>query len=105
MSFFCKKSPGNGVIDFPEFVQLMESKKNPDEVKEDLIEAFRVFDCDNKGYIQSSELRQSLLSMSDKISKEELDDIMRFTNLTEDRKVSFKGNLPLQHDLFYTTQF
>ena len=69
----------------------MEAQKKPDEVKEDLLEAFRVFDCDNKGHIESSELRHSLISMSDKISKEELDDLIRCTNLSEDRKVSFEG--------------
>ncbi|XP_031554587.1 calmodulin-A-like [Actinia tenebrosa] len=80
---------GNGVLDFPEFVQLMQDQKKPDEEEEELVNAFHVFDADGKGYIEASELRELLKNMDDKITEKELRDLLRFTHLDEDRKISF----------------
>jgi len=52
------KLAGNGKIDFAEFVNMM--LMNGDELvwnDKDLLEAFHVFDTENKGYIMSHELR------------------------------------------------
>lgn len=51
-------SPGNGTMDFQEFVQLM-SKKNQYEMDVgEAKEAFRIFDPDDRGYVLTAELRQ-----------------------------------------------
>ncbi|XP_048586172.1 calmodulin-like protein 12 [Nematostella vectensis] len=78
---------GNGVLDFNEFVDLMENQKKPDEEEQDLINAFHVFDSDDKGYIEASELRDLLCGMEKKIPEDELQDMLRYYGLDKDRRV------------------
>jgi len=82
---------GNGVIDFPEFVKLMEDQKKPDEREADMMLAFRVFDADNKGYIESAELRYIILNMDKRIPRDELDELIAIADLERDRKISYQG--------------
>ena len=84
---------GNGVIDFPEFVKLMEDQKKPDEREADTMLAFRIFDVDNKGYIDSAELRYILLNMDKRIPTEELNELIVIADLERDRKISYQGEL------------
>ncbi|XP_022805392.1 neo-calmodulin-like [Stylophora pistillata] len=86
---------GNGVIDFPEFVKLMEDQKKPDEREADMMLAFRVFDADNKGYIESAELRYILLNMDKRIPREELQEMIVSAKLDEDKRVTYQEFLAL----------
>ncbi|CAH3036246.1 unnamed protein product [Porites lobata] len=86
---------GNGVIDFPEFVKLMEDQKKPDEREADMMLAFRVFDADNKGYIESAELRYIILNMDKRIPRDELDELIAIADLERDRKISYQEFLDL----------
>jgi len=86
---------GNGVIDFPEFVKLMEDQKKPDEREADMMLAFRVFDADNKGYIESAELRYILLNMDKRIPRDELHEMIVSAKLDEDKKVTYQEFLAL----------
>jgi len=69
----------------------MEQQKTPDEREEDIIQAFRVFDSDNKGYIESADLRELLENMDWKVREEDLKDLITRANLDRDRRVSFEG--------------
>ena len=91
--FVCFYQQGNGVIDFPEFVKLMEDQKKPDEREADMMRAFRVFDADNKGYIESAELRYILLNMDKRIPRDELHEMIVSAKLDEDKKVTYQGTL------------
>ena len=91
--FVCFYHEGNGVIDFPEFVKLMEDQKKPDEREADMMRAFRVFDADNKGYIESAELRYILLNMDKRIPRDELHEMIVSAKLDEDKKVTYQGKL------------
>ena len=82
---------GNGVIDFPEFVKLMEDQKKPDEREADMMLAFRIFDADNKGYIESGELRYILLNMDKRIPREEINELIAIADLERDRKLTYAG--------------
>jgi len=82
---------GNGVIDFPEFVKMMEDQKKPDQREADMMLAFRVFDADNKGYIESAELRYIILNMDNKIPREELNELIAIADLERDRKICYQG--------------
>ncbi|KAF2550154.1 hypothetical protein F2Q68_00038063 [Brassica cretica] len=56
---------GNDTIDFPEFLNLMwRIKKNTDS-KEELKEAFRVFDKDQNGFISAGELRHVMTNLGE----------------------------------------
>lgn len=79
---------GDGRLNMEEYIQLMEQQKKPEEKEEDIIQAFRVFDSENKGYIDSSELRELLENMDWKVSADDLKDLITSANLHQDRKIS-----------------
>merc|ERR1712217_816701 len=47
---------GNGMIDFTEFLELMERKTREADEEKQLIEAFNVFDSDGDGFISREDI-------------------------------------------------
>merc|ERR1712151_652231 len=79
---------GNGTIDFPEFLSLMARKMKDTDTEEELIEAFKVFDRDGNGWISAAELRHVMTNLGEKITDEELDDMVREANVQPNGKIS-----------------
>lgn len=73
----------------------MEQQKTPEDTEDDIVQAFRVFDSDNKGYIESAELRELLETMDWKVSADELKDLIKSANLHQDRRIGMEGTKPL----------
>ena len=69
----------------------MEEYKKPDD-KVDLMMAFKVFDCNNKGYIETKELRRAFMRLKG-ITKQELEELLATANLEKDRHVYFEGTM------------
>ena len=63
--------PGNGTIDFSEFLTMMARKMKDSDTEEELKEAFRVFDKDGNGYISAAELRHVMTNLGEKLTDEE----------------------------------
>lgn len=86
-------SPGNGKVDFHEFVSMM--LLNGDQIawsEKDLLEAFHTFDSDNKGYMSADELKHVLLRMDDDdVTETDIVDLVKETNLNRNRKITFNG--------------
>ena len=69
----------------------MEDQISPDEREADMMLAFRIFDADNKGYIESAELRYIILNMDNKIPRDELNEMIASVKLDQDKRVSYQG--------------
>ncbi|CAF0780984.1 unnamed protein product [Didymodactylos carnosus] len=80
---------GNQRLDFNEFVEFMSAHWNDRDQADELKEAFRLFDKDNSGYLTINELKQVMLNMGEKLSQEELDDMMREADLNHDGKLDY----------------
>uniref|UniRef100_A0A8C9YQV2 Calmodulin 1b n=1 Tax=Sander lucioperca TaxID=283035 RepID=A0A8C9YQV2_SANLU len=68
---------GNGTIDFPEFLTMMARKMKDTDSEEEIREAFRVFDKDGNGYISAAELRHVMTNLGEKLTDEEVDEMIR----------------------------
>eukprot|EP00811_Abedinium_folium_P028768 NODE_4481_length_1886_cov_6.657760.p2 GENE.NODE_4481_length_1886_cov_6.657760~~NODE_4481_length_1886_cov_6.657760.p2 ORF type:complete len:262 (+),score=96.30 NODE_4481_length_1886_cov_6.657760:894-1679(+) len=68
---------GNGTIDFPEFLSLVARKMKDTDTEEELIDAFKVFDRDGSGFIDAAELRHVMTNLGEKLSDEEIDEMIR----------------------------
>lgn len=68
---------GNGTIDFPEFLTMMARKMKDTDSEEEIREAFKVFDKDGNGQISAAELRHVMTNLGEKLSDEEVDEMIR----------------------------
>uniref|UniRef100_A0A3P8Q8I3 EF-hand domain-containing protein n=1 Tax=Astatotilapia calliptera TaxID=8154 RepID=A0A3P8Q8I3_ASTCA len=75
---------GNGTIDFPEFLTMMARKMKDTDSEEEIREAFRVFDKDGNGYISAAELRHVMTNLGEKLTDEEVDEMIREADIDGD---------------------
>uniref|UniRef100_A0A6B2E5I9 Putative calmodulin-like isoform x3 n=2 Tax=Phlebotominae TaxID=7198 RepID=A0A6B2E5I9_9DIPT len=80
---------GNGTIEFNEFLQMMSKKMKGADGEDELREAFRVFDKNNDGLISSSELRHVMTNLGEKLSQEEVDDMIKEADMDGDGMVNY----------------
>jgi len=66
----------SGKITFPEFMNMMANKMKITDTADDLTEAFRIFDPYGEGTIEEKELTDSLTTLGDKLTKEELREML-----------------------------
>ncbi|KAG5044381.1 hypothetical protein AAZX31_03G226100 [Glycine max] len=81
---------GNGTIEFGEFLNLMARKMKETEAEEELKEAFRVFDKDHDGYISPSELRSVMRTIGEKVTDEEVEQMVKEADLDGDGLVDYE---------------
>lgn len=69
----------------------MRDKKKQDEKETDMMLAFRLFDVNQKGYIESADLRYIILNMDNRIPRDELKELITSAKLDQDRRVTYEG--------------
>lgn len=84
-------SAGNGTIDFPEFLTMMARKMKDTDSEEEIKEAFRVFDKDGNGFISAAELRHVMTNLGEKLTDEEVDEMIREADIDGDGQVNYEG--------------
>ena len=82
---------GNGTIDFPEFLTMMARKMKDTDSEEEIREAFRVFDKDGNGFISAAELRHVMTNLGEKLTDEEVDEMIREADIDGDGQVNYDG--------------
>ncbi|KAK1786411.1 hypothetical protein P4O66_018102 [Electrophorus voltai] len=83
---------GNGTIDFPEFLTMMAKKMKDTDSEEEIREAFRVFDKDGNGYISAAELRHVMTNLGEKLTDEEVDEMIREADIDGDGQVNYEAD-------------
>ncbi|XP_042987027.1 calmodulin-like [Carya illinoinensis] len=81
---------GNGTIEFGEFLNLMARKMKENEAGEELKEAFKVFDQDQDGYISPNELRHVMINLEERLTDEEVDQMIRDADLDGDGLINYE---------------
>lgn len=78
-------------MDFGEFVNMMINQNNNTLDQDELLEAFRTFDGDDKGYIFSNEIRYVMRHMGESIPEQDINEILQDQQESRKRKITFEG--------------
>lgn len=70
---------------------MMARKINDNESTEDLQRSFQVFDKDGSGKISAAELRHVMTNLGEKLTDEEVDDMIREADVDNDGLVDYDG--------------
>ncbi|XP_062207196.1 calmodulin-2/4-like [Phragmites australis] len=81
---------GNDTIDLQEFLNLMARKMKDTDSEEELKEAFRVFDKDQNGFISAAELRHVMSNLGEKLTDEEVDEMVREADVDGDGRINYE---------------
>ncbi|TGO57497.1 hypothetical protein BOTNAR_0200g00140 [Botryotinia narcissicola] len=79
----------NGTIDFPEFLTMMARKMKDTDSEEEIREEFKVFDRDNNGFISAAELRHVMTSIGEKLTDDEVDEMIREADQDGDGRIDY----------------
>ncbi|XP_076442019.1 calmodulin-alpha-like [Babylonia areolata] len=84
---------GNGQIDFGEFLTMMvrhAAKVEGGDDDTELKEAFKVFDKDGNGFISAAELRHVMTNLGEKLTDEEVDEMIREADIDGDGQINYE---------------
>lgn len=71
---------------------MMARKMKETDSEEEIREAFKVFDKDGNGFISAAELRHVMTNLGEKLTDEEVDEMIREADIDGDGQVNYEGN-------------
>ncbi|XP_076365697.1 calcium-binding protein E63-1-like isoform X2 [Tachypleus tridentatus] len=82
----------DGMINEEEFMAWMAKHQTSteDDVMEDLLAAFRVFDKDRNGFITRDELRIAMEMIGEPVSDKKLDELIKVTDVDNDGRINYQ---------------
>ena len=75
---------------------MMTRKANYPFSVEEVGDAFRVFDKDGKGLVRTDDLRHAMANLGERLSNEDVNDMMREADRDDTGTVMYDGKLPLR---------
>lgn len=82
---------GKGAINFNEFLKVMAQKLQVDsDEDEDIIEAFKVFDQNQDGFVSVDEMRKVLSGFGLSMPKHEIEDMFNHVDEDKDGQLNFE---------------
>ena len=81
---------GTGSINFPAFLTMMAKRIKDYDSEEEVLDAFRVFDKDGNGQMLAADLKHLMMSIGERVSDEELDEMIRVANIDDDGRINYQ---------------
>jgi len=88
-----KEIGGNGTVEFPEFLSMMQRRMKSTDNEEQIREAFKVFDKNGNGFVEIKELRHVLTTLGEKLTPEEVDGVLKEADADNDGKINLQDFL------------
>jgi len=80
---------GNGLLDFKEFIDLMDANCLCTDNDAEIEELFKLFDVDKDGYITEKEISGVLKQMGEKVRKKDIRKMIKAGDKNKDKQISF----------------
>ena len=80
---------GNGVVDFKEFLELMEGNTLVESVDAEMKGLFDMFDIDRDEFITEKEIKTVMKKLGEKVKKKQLRKMIKEADDNKDGKISF----------------
>ncbi|XP_058046603.1 calmodulin, striated muscle-like [Ahaetulla prasina] len=77
-------------VDFPKFLSMMARRTRNSDTEEEIRAAFRVFDHNGDGYVNTAELRHVLTVVGEKLTAEEVKLLFKEMDKNGDGKVNYE---------------
>ena len=88
--------PGDGEVDFNEFLTMMAKKMKETDSEQEIRDAFKVFDFDGSGSIKADELRHIMMTYGDEpLTEEDADEMARVADTNGDGDIFYEGILQM----------
>jgi len=82
------KDIGSKEIDLQKFLELMSKQKQIEEnLKEELLETFKIFDKNGTGTVSRQELRHVLTTIGEQLTEDEIEEMIKEADLNQDGKL------------------
>lgn len=82
---------GSGRFSFQDFIFLMTKLMRNESTSEVLQAAFSIFDKDGNGQISSDELQLAMMNLGERMSAEEVSELIQQVDIDGDGQISYKG--------------
>ena len=85
-SLIVESNLADELINFDSFITIL-NKITPKDTEAELLEAYELFDTENNGYINISEFRHIMTNLGEKLSVDEIDNIIKELDPTNQGKI------------------
>ena len=92
-AMFGSADADGGKMDLPEFLSTEASKMRDTDSEEEIGAAFAVFDRDGSGTISTSDFRHIMSNLGERLTDDEMDEMMRDANVDADGKLNYNDFL------------
>ena len=76
--------------------QIIATKAPQFETVDNLTEAFRIFDKDGNGYVDAKEIRHVMVNLGERLSDDEMDEMIREVEINGDNQINYSGTSSIQ---------
>lgn len=80
---------GNGLVDFKEFINLMDNNCLVQNVDEEMLHLFNMIDRNNDGFITEKEIKTMMKGLGEKVRKKDIRKMIKEADENRDGKISF----------------
>jgi calmodulin len=85
------KFSGDGTIDFPKFLSMMNKRMTVSDTTADILDLFRAFDRHGDGYIRADELRMVMKDLGHVLNMDDVNEMIGEADRQRDGKIKYEG--------------
>ncbi|XP_072421363.1 calmodulin-like protein 4 isoform X2 [Chiloscyllium punctatum] len=80
----------NGELDFSTFLAIIHQQKQQENPQKEILEAMLMTDKQRRGFITATELRTKLTQLGEKLTNQEVDDLLQEANIPPNGIVKYE---------------